>query len=94
MDSVQREAEQDARMIRVEGLVKAIAEVQFTLMDRLDVQSEKLDAVLDALTTEPGPSPVAEALQQILKELREQSILLRGLAGADQQQYPDTDPDA
>lgn len=94
MDSAQREAEQDARLIRIEGLVKAIAEAQFTVMDRLDVQSEKLDAVLDAMTTEPGPSPVAEALQQILAELREQSILLRGLAGADQRRYPDADPDA
>lgn len=94
MDSAQQEAERDARLIRIEELVKAIAEAQFTVMDRLDVHSEKLDALLDAMTTEPGPSPVAEALQLILQELREQSVLLRGLAGADQQRYPDADPDA
>ena len=59
----------------------AFGEVLKVLLDRVDVQSEKLDAVLDAVTADPGPSPLAQALEAILAELKTQSEMLRHLAG-------------
>ena len=46
---------------------------------RRGMHTEKLDAILEAATREPGPSPVAEALAAILSSLREQESLLLDL---------------
>ena len=70
-----------ARLDRIEANQGAFAEVLKVLMDRMDVQSEKLDAVLDAVTAEPGPSPLTQALEAILAELKAQSEMLHRLAG-------------
>lgn len=47
------------------------------LVDMLMIHNEKLDAILDAATRDPGPSAVAETLNAILVELQEQAGLLR-----------------
>ena len=77
----QENADLNARLDRVEASQGAFGEVLKALMDRMDVQSDKLDAVLDAVTADPGPSPLAQALEAILAELKAQSEVLRHLAG-------------
>ncbi len=59
--------------------------VDFTLrqiMRSLEIHNEKLDAVLLAATREPGPSPVAEALEKIVSSLDAQTELLTALPEA------------
>ena len=48
----------------------------------LDVHNEKLDAILQAATADPGPSPTTEVLQQMLATMREQTALLEGVPEA------------
>ena len=48
----------------------------------LEIHNEKLDAILEAATVEPGPSPVAEALAALLTATQEQTRLLSDLPGA------------
>lgn len=72
----------NARLDRIEANQGAFGEVLKALLDRVDVQSEKLDAVLDAVTARPGPSPLTQALEAILAELKAQSEMLRHLAGS------------
>src|SRR5438270_6984285 len=48
----------------------------------LEIHNEKLDAILEAATVEPGPSPTAEILKQILATMQEQTALLQGLPDA------------
>jgi hypothetical protein len=49
------------------------------VVDMLVIHNEKLDAILEAATLDPGPSPVAAALNGIAASLEAQSDLLREL---------------
>ena len=69
-------------MARIETRQAAYEEVAHRVLDILEVHNEKLDAILEAATREPGPSPVAEALAAILSSLREQESLLLDLPQA------------
>jgi hypothetical protein len=71
-----------AAVARIETRQAAYEEVAHRVLDILEVHNEKLDAILEAATREPGPSPVAEALAAILSSLREQESLLLELPRA------------
>jgi hypothetical protein len=71
-----------AAVARIEGRQVAYEAVARRVLDTLEVHTEKLDAILEAATQEPGPSPVAEALAAILSSLREQESLLMDLPQA------------
>ena len=49
------------------------------LVSAIGVQTEMLTAILKAATVDPGPSPVAEAMQQIVLGMRETNALLTQL---------------
>jgi hypothetical protein len=70
-----------AAVARVEQRQTVQEQVALRVVDILAIHDEKLDAILEAATREPGPSPVAEALAAILSSLREQEILLAELPG-------------
>jgi len=67
---------------RIEQRQAAYEVVAHRIIGMLEVHNEKLDAILEAATVEPAPSPLAEALAQILASMREQTALLTGLPAA------------
>lgn len=69
-------------LARMEQRQAAYEVVAHRLIGILDVHNEKLDAILEAATVEPGPSPTTEILQQILTTMRQQTALLEGLPAA------------
>jgi hypothetical protein len=71
-----------AAVARIEVRQAAYEAVARRVLDTLEVHTEKLDAILEAASREPGPSPVAEALAAILSSLREQESLLLDLPQA------------
>src|SRR5258705_13935765 len=75
-------AEVLAAMRRIEEQQRAFDQVLRRLMGALDIHNEKLDAILAAATREPGPSPVAAMLGEILTTMQDQARLLEELPGA------------
>jgi hypothetical protein len=69
-------------LARIEQRQAAYEVVAHRLIGMLDVHNEKLDAILEAATLEPGPSPTTEILQQILATMRQQTALLEALPAA------------
>lgn len=69
-------------LARIEQRQLAYEVVAQRLIGMLEVHNEKLDAILEAATVDPGPSPTAELLNQILTTMREQTALLRELPDA------------
>ena len=69
-------------LARIEQRQAAYEVVAHRLIGMLEVHNEKLDAILEAATVEPGPSPTAEILTQILATMQEQTALLQGLPDA------------
>ena len=69
-------------LARIEQRQAAYEVVAHRILGMLEVHNEKLDAILQAATVEPGPSPVAEILVQILDTMRRQTELLEGLPDA------------
>jgi hypothetical protein len=69
-------------LARIEQRQAAYEIVAHRLIGMLEVHNEKLDAILEAATVEPGPSPIAEVLKQILATMQEQTALLQGLPDA------------
>jgi len=61
----------------------AIMQSQLVILDRLDAQKDIMTAILEKLSEKPGPSPVAEALQEIVATLLEQTDMLRALGERD-----------
>ena len=49
-------------LARIEQRQSVYEQVVHRILGCLEIHSEKLDAILEAATVEPGPSPVAEAL--------------------------------
>ena len=78
-EDVMREIDLAAALARIEERQQAYEVVARRILDTLDVHTEKLDAILEAATQSPGPSPVVETLGQILIALREQAALLEAL---------------
>jgi hypothetical protein len=74
--------EMKAAMARIELRQTVHEEVALRVVDMLAIHNEKLDAILEAATREPGPSPVLGVLADILESLHEQQSLLAGLPGA------------
>ena len=66
-------------LARIEQRQSAYEVVAHRLLGILEVHNEKLDAILEAATVEPGPSPTTEVLQQILATMRQQTALLERL---------------
>src|SRR5206468_6529950 len=54
-------------LARIEQRQAAYEVVAHRLIGMLEVHNEKLDAILEATTVEPGPSPTTEVLKQILE---------------------------
>lgn len=71
-----------ATLARIEQRQAMYEQVAHRMIGMMEVHNEKLDAILEAATTEPGPSPVAEALAAILTATQEQTKLLSGLPQA------------
>ncbi len=71
-----------AVLARIEQRQAAYEQVAHSILDMMAIHNEKLDAILEAATVEPGPSPVAEALAAILVATQEQTRLLSGLPEA------------
>lgn len=69
-------------LTRIEQRQAAYEVVAHRLIGMLEVHNEKLDAILEAATVEPGPSPTTEVLNQILATMRRQTELLEGLPEA------------
>ena len=68
-------------MTRIELRQTVHEQVAHQIVDMLAIHNEKLDAILEAATQEPGPSPVLGVLAEILELLREQESLLAELPG-------------
>jgi hypothetical protein len=75
-------AEVLAAMRRIEERQGAFDQALRRVMGALDIHNEKLDAILAAATREPGPSPVAAMLAEILTTMQDQARLLEDLPGA------------
>jgi hypothetical protein len=71
-----------AAVTRIEQRQTVHEQVALRVVDMLAIHNEKLDAIIEAATQDPGPSPVAEALAAILSSLREQETLLAELPAA------------
>ena len=71
-----------AALARIEQRQAAYEVVAHRLLGILEVHNEKLDAILKAATADPGPSPVAEVLKQILVSMQAQEAALAGLPAA------------
>ena len=69
-------------LARIEQRQAAYEQVAHSILSMMEVHNEKLDAILEAATVEPGPSPVAEALAALLAATQEQTKLLSGLPNA------------
>jgi hypothetical protein len=74
-------AELQAALARIEQRQIVHEQVACQMVDMLAIHNEKLDAILEAATREPGPSPVLGVLTEILESLREQESLLEELPG-------------
>lgn len=70
------DSELAATLARIEERQTAYERVAHELVSAIGVQTEMLTAILKAATIDPGPSPVAEALQQISLGLQQQTALL------------------
>jgi hypothetical protein len=70
-----------AALARIERRQAIQERVAHRVIDMLAIHDEKLDAILEAATREPGPSPVVAILTDILESLREQQGLLEELPG-------------
>jgi hypothetical protein len=70
-----------ATLTRIELRQTVHEQVARQIVDMLAIHNEKLDAILEAATREPGPSPVLGVLAEILESLREQESLLAELPG-------------
>ncbi len=68
-----------AALARIERRQAIHDRVAHRLIDMLAIHNEKLDAILEAATREPGPSPVFGVLTEILESLRAQESLLAEL---------------
>jgi hypothetical protein len=75
-------AEVLAAMKRIEARQDVFEQVLRRFMGALEIHNEKLDAILEAATREPGPSPVAALLGDILTSMKDQTRLLEELPGA------------
>ena len=73
------DSELAATLDRIEQRQAAYERVAHELVSAIGVQTEMLTAILKAATVDPGPSPVAEALQQISLGMRETNALLTQL---------------
>jgi hypothetical protein len=71
-----------AAVKRIEARQGAFDQALRRLMGALDIHNEKLDAILQAATREPGPSPVAAMLAEILTTMQDQARLLEDLPDA------------
>ena len=71
-----------ATMQRLEARQEVVEQVLRRIMGALEIHNEKLDAILEAATREPGPSPVAAMLGEILTTMQDQARLLGELPGA------------
>ena len=69
-------------LARIEQRQAAYEVVAHRLIGMLEIHNEKLDAILEAATVEPGPSPTTEVLTQILATMQKQVALLEGLPDA------------
>ena len=67
---------------RLERAQERFATVAGDNLTTLEAHTEKLDAILEAATKEPGPSPTAKLLQEIVTALTAQSALLAALPDA------------
>ena len=75
-------AELLAAVGRIERTQERFVAAADNILSALEVHNEKLDAILLAATKEPGPSPTAALLKQIVESLTDQSALLELLPGA------------
>ena len=75
-------AELLAAMRRIEERQAVFDQALRRVMGALEIHNEKLDAILAAATREPGPSPVAAMLAEILTTMQDQARLLEELPGA------------
>ena len=65
-----------AALARIEQRQTAYEQIAHEIMSAVNVHTEMLIAILQAATNDPGPSPAAEALQQITLGLKQQTALL------------------
>lgn len=70
------DSELAATLARIEQRQAVYERVAHELVSAIGVQTEMLTAILRATTIDPGPSPVAEALQQIALGMKQQAALL------------------
>jgi len=73
------DSELAATLDRIEQRQAVYERVAHELVSAIGVQTEMLTAILKAATVDPGPSPVAEALQQIALGMQETNALLTQL---------------
>jgi hypothetical protein len=71
-----------ASLARIEQRQAVYEVVANKMLSALDVHTEMLQAVMQAATADPGPSPVAEALTKILATMEETNRLLQHLPDA------------
>ena len=69
-------------LARIEQRQAAYEVVAHRILGMLEVHNDKLDAILQAATVEPGPSPVTETLKQILLAMNATTAALAQLPEA------------
>ena len=76
------DSELAATLARIEQRQTAYERVAHEIVSAMSVHTEMLKAILQAATIDPGPSPVADALQEIATSLKQQTTLLVQLPDA------------
>ena len=71
-----------AVLARIEQRQTAYEAVAHQMLGTLAVHTEMLQAIMQAATAEPGPSPVADTLKQILLAMNATTAALEGLPEA------------
>ncbi len=67
---------------RIERAQERFVTVADEILTTLQAHTEKLDAILEAATREPGPSPTVKLLKEVVASLNEQSEVLNALPAA------------
>ena len=67
---------------RIERAQERFVTVANDILGSLEAHTEKLDAILEAATKEPGPSPTAALLKTIVSALEVQTAVLTALPAA------------
>ena len=68
-----------ARLASIENSVEALSRGLGMMVETLGAHSEMLARILEACSVDPGPSPVAAALEEVVEAMEQQNEMLLGI---------------